>query len=334
MTFKQFIIATVLLFSLTFSARNYGAHLLQVDDSYTVAERFVRNQKNYPEISWPTMSFTQGQQWMNDVPYRQVEGRELHLDVFLPGDAAKKAQMERRTAILLVHGGGWRSGNKSHFYPMANKLAQLGYVVVLPEYRLSVEAQYPAGLNDINHAIIWAKQHAEELGFEPSRMVIGGGSSGGQMAALQGVTADTDVFKQGLTAQDTSVAAIIDLDGVLDFTSALGLANENAKGEESAAALWFGGSYEKIPQRWHEASAASHINAATPPMLVISSSHLRFTAGKEQVFEQLQQLGIPHQYHEFKQLFHTFWLFDPYLSQTVKLTDQFLKRHMPAPEVK
>lgn len=297
-----------------------SAELIPIDDSYTVMARFERNKKVYSEISWPTITFTEGQQWMNDVRYRQIGERDLHLDVFLPA-----IKTIAHPAIILIHGGGWRSGNKSHFYPMANKLAQLGYVVIMPEYRLSAEAQYPAGLIDINHAIYWTKSHAAELSIDPSKIALGGGSSGGQMAALLGATADTELYKQGLENSHTQVSAIIDLDGVLDFTSALGLKYENSKGEKSAAALWLGGAYEKIPTRWQEASAANHISSNTPPMLVISSGQLRFTAGKDSVFSQLDTFGIEHQYFEFSKLFHTFWLFDPYMGQTAEKIDLFLK---------
>lgn len=313
------VVLSLLLLSLFNCCGLFAQPLIPIDDSYTVTERYVRNKKTHPEITWPTLTFEQGQQFMSDLRYRQIGDRDLHLDAFLP--ASQKAN---RKAIILVHGGGWRSGNKSHFYPMANKLAQLGYVVILPEYRLSAEAPYPAGLSDINHAIMWVKNQALELNIDAKHLVLGGGSSGGQMAALVGATADQTLFKDDLVGRDTKVAAIIDLDGVLDFTSALGLEYENRKGDSSAAALWLGGAYEKMPERWKEASAASHISKNTPPMLVISSGQLRFTAGKEKVFAQLEQLGIQHQYFEFKDLFHTYWLFDPYLSQTVAKIDSFL----------
>ena len=324
----------VLICLVPWSISSAASTLLPHDDSYTVAERFERYRKTHPEIVWPTMVFKQNQQFMNDISYHKIGERELHLDVFLPSVSLPKQSLSvnivtLRPAILLVHGGGWRSGNKSHFYPMANKLAQLGYVVVLPEYRLSAEAQYPAGLIDINHAIVWVKQHAAELHIDINRLAIGGGSSGGQMASLLATTAHSDLFKQGISDKDTSVQAIVNLDGVLDFTSSLGLAHENKKGEQSAAALWLGGTFEQIPERWREASAANYINAKTPAMLVISSGQSRFTAGKEDVFTQLQQLGIPHEYFEFKQAFHTFWLFDPFLTQTVDRIEHFLRQHMP-----
>ncbi|MFX7918446.1 alpha/beta hydrolase, partial [Acinetobacter baumannii] len=90
-----------------------------------------------------------------------------------------------------VHGGAWASGNKSHSYPFANLLAQRGYAVFMPEFRLSPEAPYPAALHDVNAAILWVKGRAAEFGMRPDGLAIGGDSSGGQMAALLAYSAAT-----------------------------------------------------------------------------------------------------------------------------------------------
>lgn len=290
-----------------------------VDDSYSPAERLARYQGANPELRLPVLRFSQGQQVLFERPYRQLGQRQLRLDLF-KAVSAKAAN----PGIVLVHGGGWRAGDKSHFYALANLLAQRGYVVVLPQYRLSIEAPYPAGLEDVNQAILWAKAHAKDIGLDPSRLALGGGSSGGQMAALLANTAHLPLFKpQG--QGDTQVMALVDLDGVLDLTSPLALAHENKNGNRSAAALWLGGSFEAVPQRWRQASAVSHLSAQSPPALVISSGQGRFTAGKEAFFNGLDRFGVAHRYLELDTV-HPFWLFDPYLDQVAKAVDDFLRQ--------
>ncbi|MDC8829444.1 alpha/beta hydrolase [Alteromonas gilva] len=292
-----------------------------VDDSYSPGERFARNHKKHPEIRWPALSFEAGQQIAFERPYKQVAGgRDLHLDIFHATQAHKNNQ-----AIVLVHGGGWRSGNKSHFYPLANLLAQRGYTVVAVEYRLSTQAPYPAGLIDINDAISWLKANSERLQIDPDRIAIGGGSSGGHMAALAGFAGDFAGYHSS-QAPHSGVNAIIDLDGVLDFTTPLALKFENKKQAKSAAALWLGGTYEQIPAIWREASPASYVGEHSPPTLIISSGQLRFTAGRQAVQATLDQHNIPHQYIELDETLHTFWLFEPYLSQTAQWIDTFLQR--------
>jgi acetyl esterase len=295
-----------------------AADLIPSDDSYTVSQRYYDYKEQNPELEWPVLQFQAGQEIMFDRLYKKIGDRELHIDIFLPQAAQRNHQ-----AIMLVHGGGWRSGNKSHFYPMANLLAQRGYTVFLPEYRLSAEARYPDGLVDLNDAIVWVKQQADQHGFNKDKLALGGGSSGGQMAALLAYTADVPLYKSN-AADDTRVSALIDLDGVLDFTTPLAIEFENKLGDQSAAGLWFGGAMEKTLEKWQEASAARHVDEFSPPTLIISSGQLRFTAGSEQVRRDLDKHGIRNEYFQYDEVIHTFWLFEPYLSEVVDKIDRFL----------
>lgn len=292
--------------------------LIPVDDGYTVSQRYFDNKANYPEMRWPELHFAAGQSIQFDRRYKLVGSRELHIDIFLPAAANRKSQ-----SMMLVHGGGWRSGNKSHLYALANLLAQSGYTVFLPEYRLSAEALYPAGLVDLNDAIVWIKSQAENYDIQPDQLAIVGGSSGGQMAALLAYTADQSLFKTSVD-DDTRVNAMVDLDGVLDFTTPLAIKYENKAGDQSAVGLWFGGAMEKTADKWQQASAAKHVHPQAPPTLIISSGQQRFTAGKETVMRQLDEYGIRNKYVEYDEILHTFWLFEPWVSEVAATIDQFL----------
>ena len=288
-----------------------------LDDSYTISQRYDGYKDKYAGIEWPVTEFMAGQKVYFDQRYEKIGNRELRIDTFLP-----PPNINKHKAILLVHGGAWRSGSKSHFYNLANRMAQKGYVVFIPEYRLSPEIGYPAGLFDINNAIVWAKSHAAEFDFDKNELAIGGASSGGQMAALIAYTYDTDLFKEA--GQDTKVSALIDLDGVLDFTTPLALNYENAAKSKSVAAKWLGGSMEQVPNKWHEASATTHLGKNSPPTLIICSGIERFTAGKEEVFQTLNGLKIRNDYYEFKDAPHDIWLFEPYLGKIADKIDGFL----------
>jgi len=298
---------------------SWASALLPVDDSYTVSQRYDAYKQDYPEIVWPKLSFAAGQRILFDRLYKKIGERELHVDVFLPPPAHVRHQ-----AILFVHGGGWRSGNKSNFYALANLLAQRGYVVFLPEYRLSAEAGYPAGLIDINDAIVWAKRQGQDLGFASDRLAIGGASSGGQMAALIAYSSGHDLFKSRV-GLDTTVNALVDLDGLLDFTTPLALQYENAAGANSPASLWLGGDYASQTSKWREASAINYLGTASPPTLIVSSGAARFTAGREDVESLLDRYKIRHVYFEVEHAPHTFWLFHPYLDKILPKIDDFLR---------
>lgn len=292
----------------------------EVDDSYTIGQRFAQYQDKYPGIAWPAVTWQEGQSVLFDRPYKTADGRDLHIDVFRPAKPGKQG-------IVMVHGGAWRAGDKSHFYALAGLLAQRGYTVFLPEFRLSPEAAYPAGMIDIGDALAWARNHAASFGIDPRRIAIGGASSGGQMAALLAYAGPSGRFGPG---DERTAAALIDLDGVLDFTTPQALSFENAAGEASPAARWLGGSYGNAAVRWRDASAAAHVGPASPPTLIVSSGIPRFTEGKNAVIAALERHAIAHRFHAFANAPHDFWLFEPWLPQVANEIDGFLST-LPAP---
>ncbi len=100
-----------------------------VNDAYTMSSRFDGNRAAHPESSIPELSMQQGQRILFDRRYKSIGSRELHMDIFLPEGGNGNGW-----GIMLLHGGGWASGNKSNFYTIANGLAQRGYAVFLPEF--------------------------------------------------------------------------------------------------------------------------------------------------------------------------------------------------------
>lgn len=295
------------------------AGVIPVDDSYTISQRFDANRTAHPEFALPVIEAGEGRQILFDRRYKLLGLRELHMDLFLPATGKAPAQ-----ALLLIHGGAWRSGNKSNFYGLAQHLATAGYAVAIPEFRLSGEAPYPAAMQDVNDAFNFVRRHAAEYNIDPERIAIGGESSGGQMAALLAFAGPKGLFATSLD-DGTRANALIDIDGVLDFTTPLALKNENAAGDHSVAAQWLEGSWEKRPDRWREASGASHVGVQSPPTLIISGEDDRFTTGREDVIDRLHGYGIVARHVHFSGQPHTFWLFEPYTRQIAKAIDAFLK---------
>ncbi len=109
----------------------------------------------------------------------------LKLDVYHPiagGDAA-------RPAVILVHGGGFESGDKGYtpaqgnFYPdIATAFAGHGYVVFSLDYRLRMTDYLNAALEDLRCALGWIERHAEEYVIDVRKMLIAGDSAGGAIA--------------------------------------------------------------------------------------------------------------------------------------------------------
>ncbi|WP_336727974.1 alpha/beta hydrolase [Paraflavisolibacter sp. H34] len=99
----------------------------------------------------------------------------MHLDAFTPAIRKK-----RTPAVLIVHGGAWRSGYRTQHIPLAQRLALLGYAAFTVEYRLSTEALYPAAVRDLK-AIKWLRGHAAAFGIDTGKIALLGFSAGGQL---------------------------------------------------------------------------------------------------------------------------------------------------------
>ena len=293
------------------------------DTSYTINNELKKNQKNYPFIQLPATPKAGIVNEKKDIVYCQRGNRKLLLDIFSPAQKAK----DKRAAILIIHGGGWRSGDRSLHYALAQRLAALGYVCITPEYRLSTEALYPAAIHDIKAAIRWIRKNAGNYGIDTNMIVASGHSAGGELAAFMGATNGIKKFEgDGCNNNASSdVNAVIDIDGTLAF-----IHPESGEGDDSkrisAATHWFGYSKTEYPALWEEAAPLTHVGSHTPPTLFINSSVARMHAGREDFTRVLNQYGIASSVKTFEGSPHSFILFNPWFDSTVTIINDFLKR--------
>jgi pectinesterase len=264
---------------------------------------------------------------LKDIVYVQRGEHALALDLYLPAHP-KPGPIP---AIVFVHGGGWRTGVRANFAPMAIRMAERGYAAATISYRLSPEALYPAAVQDARAAVRWVRTHAAEYGIDPSKIAIGGGSAGGQIAALAGVTDGLARFDPdgGPDAVSSGVQAIVNIDGLSDFTSDAARKYEDDPAKQpSSAGAWFGGRYAEKAALWHEASPLFYVNAKTPPVLFIGSAQARFSVGREEMMARMREAGVPGRVLVLPDTPHSFWLFDPWLGPTVEAADAFLREYL------
>jgi len=120
--------------------------------------------------------------------------------------------VDRTTAVLHLHGGGWRMGMPELLTPRSAALAALGYTVVQVQYRLlSDDVQWPAPVVDLRSALRWVHQHADELGVRRDRIVLWGHSAGAHISLMTaGTRNEADLDDPGDdNAVPLSVAAVI-----------------------------------------------------------------------------------------------------------------------------
>lgn len=298
------------------------------DSSYTVDGYYRKELKNFPFIAIADAVTHLLVKREYDIVYKKTDKRNLRLDIFYPEGSGDTNSFRKLPMVLFIHGGGWRSGDKSFQHPLAIQTASRGYITASIEYRLSPEAKYPAAIEDIMDAVIWLKKNAGRFGGDEGRIALSGSSSGGHLAAFCGVTAQNKKFARvdpetGITAE---VQAVIDMDGILDFTHPAESGKDTSDLYPSVGKLWLGESYRQNPELWIEASPLTYISEKSPPFLFINSSIPRFHAGRDSMVTILQKHGIFSKIHTFPDTPHTFWLFHPWFEETVEQVDIFLRK--------
>lgn len=120
--------------------------------------------------------------------------RPLHLDLHVPpGDGPFPV-------LLWVHGGGWMTGSRTWTVDprFHERMLARGYAVADVDYRLALEATYPAQQADIDAAVRWLRHHAAALLIDPDRFAVLGESAGGQLAAVAALTGTGDASIQAV----------------------------------------------------------------------------------------------------------------------------------------
>lgn len=293
------------------------------DTSFTVWGSYQKIRKEFPQAR-PVREFEDlNILYERNVVYCRAGSRDLHMDIFTPAETVNT----KRPAVICIHGGGWASGNKSHLVPLAQKLAENGYVAATVEYRLSPEAKYPAGVFDIKTAIMWIKSNADIYLIDTAKIVVLGTSAGATIASLVAFTPDNPLFRTpspGIKISDR-VHALVNIDGTLDFTVPSESNKDSDPAKPSAAARWFGSTYRQMPDTWKEASPLTYMYEGSLPTLFINSAIPRFHAGRDEYLELLEKKSIYCEVHTIPGTPHPFWLFYPWFDETVNNITTFLK---------
>jgi len=150
-----------------------------------------------------------------DISYGECGSRN-HLDIWRRPDLDRSG---RAPVLLQVPGGAWVTGNKrGQAHPLMSHLAELGWVCVAINYRLSPRSTWPDQIVDVKRAIAWTKEHIADYGGDPDWIAITGGSAGGHLSSLAALTPNDPQFQPGFEEADTRVQAAVPFYGVYDFT--------------------------------------------------------------------------------------------------------------------
>lgn len=297
------------------------------DTSFTVYSAYAKTLKNYPQIKIVDPALPENVKAEMSRTYCHTGNRTLKVDVFYPAIRSEK----KRPSVLLIHGGGWRTGDRSQQIPMAQYLAARGFVSITAEYRLSTEALYPAAIFDLKAAVRWIRANAEAYNVDTNKIAVLGCSAGGQLAALLGTTNNNPEFEDEACnpKHSSSVHAIVDVDGTLAFIHPESGEGNDKPGKPSAATLWLGKSATEDPALWERVAPLNHVSSGTPPILFLNSSVARMHAGRNDMIQKLNSLHIYSEVHTFENAPHPFWLFHPWFDPMMQYIVTFLDKIFP-----
>ena len=187
---------------------------------------------------------------------------DLQLDIYRRRDLAAGSH----PALLYVHGGSWRGGNRrQQGRPLLHRLGAAGWIAVSASYPLAPVATFPDQLVALKRALAWMRSEGSKYGIDPSFVAISGGSAGGHLAALAALTANRPEYQPGFEQADTSIQAAIPVYGIYDFL------NRNATRDEwPVIPRWvMKADKQQDEDLFRQASPLDQVHAAAPPFLII-----------------------------------------------------------------
>jgi len=226
--------------------------------------------------------------------YATVDGVALSLDVYRP------AATGRVPAIVVVHGGGWSTGDKGEAPRASAWLAAHGYAVFDLQYRLSPPPTWRAAVGDVKCAIGWVKRYAFDVGVDvdPARVTLLGRSAGGHLALLAAYTPGDATLPPSCYAGDTRVASVISFYGLTDLPWAWEHpTNPNVFDTRIRILNYAGGTPETEAARLHNLSPIEHVSRSAPPTLLVHGGRDQIVRVEQtmRLDAKLAALGVAHE---------------------------------------
>lgn len=260
-----------------------------------------------------------------DLTYASYGTRDMLADVFVPEGEGP------HPAAIILHGGGWHSGDKMKFRAMGLELARRGYVTMAVAYRLSEEAKFPANIHDCHAAVRYLRANATEFHAAPERIGVVGGSAGAHLAGLLATTADVTELhgNGGNPGVSSAVQAAVVMSGPMEIaTGSVAERSLLPNAPKPNAIMLFGGTVKEIPETYALADAHQHIDKNTPPILFQYGG----TEDPSKIapsMEKLSQLGIPTKVlSHYEGGKHGCWNRHPWFTPMIDDIDAWFQEHL------
>jgi len=242
--------------------------------------------------------------------YKEIDGVRLEMEIYMPQITVDI----KLPALVLFFGGGWVSGNPSEFQLQAEYFASRGMIVVCPDYRTKNKHNTTPfeSVKDARSALRYLKTHGAEMGIDTNKIVAGGGSAGGHLAASTAIIDKVNEATDDLSVSPTPFALVL-FNPVVD-TGKKGYGQEKLEGRE------------------FEISPVHNIKTGVPPTLILHGKMdetvpyeniVRFKHSMLQEGNTIIVKGYCKQKHEF----YNFSTSTKYFKKTLLKTETFLEEY-------
>lgn len=233
------------------------------------------------------------------ITYSKVGDQELKLDLAKPeGDGPFPA-------IVFIHGGGWLGGERAHFRPYAEEAARRGYVSITISYRLmqfdreqkettTATQRFPNQIHDCKAAVRWLRANADKYHVDKNRIGVSGGSAGGHLSLLVGLTDPSDKLegKGGYPDQSSRVQAVVNIFGPTEMASC-----HDGSSVAWIFRLFMGGTPDETPEVYQRASPLTYVSKDDPPILTLHGDQDKLVpvAQASLLDEKMAAVGAKHE---------------------------------------
>jgi acetyl esterase/lipase len=221
--------------------------------------------------------------------------KETVLDIMQP----KAPAVGKRPGVIVIHGGGWTGGTKeSQTIPFCLRYVEKGFVCANVEYRLAKAALAPAAVNDALKAAEWFFKNANKYNVDRDRIVVTGGSAGGHLALMAGMTP-----KSARLGPTSDIAAVINFYGITEVADQL-----EGPNMRKYAVTWLPPDKPGSMDLAVKLSPMTYVRKGVPPILTIHGDAdetvpyehgVRLTKALRDVGADAEMISIPQGKHGF-----------------------------------
>ncbi|HEV8606937.1 MAG TPA: alpha/beta hydrolase [Tepidisphaeraceae bacterium] len=235
-----------------------------------------------------------------NIEYANPDGQHLQLNMARPKETSAPLP-----AIVCIHGGGFRAGNRTRWDALCKEMAGRGYVAVTIQYRLSPKYQFPAAVHDAKSAVRWLRLNAEKYHVDPERIGAIGDSAGGHLVQFLAVTEGVKEFEgEENPGASSRVSCVVNYYGPSDFTKSYGKSVDAAE----VLPLFLGGNLEHERQRHILSSPLNWVTPKAAATLLIHGTEDKYVAYEQATWmhERLKAAGVEVEFLTFQGAGHGF----------------------------